>query len=119
MVSARPERILRAMSWSFSRRSLLFLVAGGVVVLVGGFGASAALGDAMDPLSPSNPATLAGAIGLLLGVGLEVVAKLGNHCPQCGAEMKHLLQDGGRVGVNVPVLDYTARECHQCGHVRA
>lgn len=102
------------MQWSFSRRTLLVLVVGGVVVALGGLGVSQAIGDGLDPLSPSNPATLAGALGLLLGVGLAVAARLGNHCPHCRAEMRHLVTDA----VHVPLLDYTAQQCHRCGRDR-
>jgi hypothetical protein len=43
---------------------------------------------------------------------------LGNHCPACRAEMKYIIEDGGRVGINVKVLDVFARKCPSCGHIR-
>lgn len=97
---------------SFSRRTLLGFVVGGVVVALAGLGVSQALGDGLDPLSPSNPATVAAALGLAIGAALEIAARLGNHCPHCGAEMRH-------VGASVPILDYTARQCSECGRDRA
>jgi hypothetical protein len=100
------------------RSTLIALMVTGLAVAVVTFLVARTLGDPFDPLSLDNKALLAGLVGLGAAISCEVIAMLGNHCPACRAEMKYIIEDGGRVGINVKVLDVFARKCPSCGHIR-